>query len=158
MNTQIELSEETQANIAVMKAALEGDSLKARLQKQIDGWKELYPNQPVPDVWRAPDTVIGILSKEKVQELLNVEPDEDQLFYRSGLSVISNGKAFFLSDDGNYGWNITHWTGVTFGNWHYNVGEGKNYRDLEHFIERHCKGERYIANVDELAKYLVTGE
>lgn len=152
-------SEEVQEHIASTVDALLSDNLHGRLTALRKDFKEKHPDKSIPDVWRDPETICGFMSKEKVQELLASTPNDDVLFYAAGLTVLSNGKAFFFSDDCCYGSDTCRgFRGVQFPSIAKMVASGGRYDSLDGFINTHFAEQRQLNSVEELATYIVTGE
>lgn len=156
MNTITNYSETTQNKIAAFQAALEEDNFKARLLVRDAKWLAEKGDQPPPEPRRTVETVQGFLTKERVKEML-VNPDEDQLLFTTGLAIISNGKAFFLSDDGSFGLKTLQdgFAGVGFPDFQYEIGPGKRYADFDDWMAKMCRGEVYLSSVKEVAEWYV---
>lgn len=155
----IELSEEIKQNIAEFVERLEESSLKHKLTKRNESWKAQRGDEVMPDVWRQPEEVVGFLSKEKLQELMD-QNDDRQLLTRCGVTIISDGEAYFLADDNCYGYDVfgRTFTGCTFGSFQHSIGEHARFKDLDAWLAHFCRGEKYLGSVEELAKYCLRVE
>lgn len=148
---------ELKENIAILAAAITESSLRRKLERRNKSFKEARPNEELPDVWRMPETTHGVMTKEQILAQY-ANPNEDEALICCGLSIHSNGKAFFLSDDGCLGYQvIPGFTAVTFGNLHRCISPTGNYKSLDEFIERHGHDEIHLTTVEEIATYVLTG-
>lgn len=154
MFTVTNYSDETKQNIAVYQAALEQDNYKVRLLARDAKWKAEKGDQPPPEDWRRVETVQGFLTKEQVKEML-VNPDKDQLLFATGLQIISNGKAFFLSDDDSFGLKTLSdgYASVSFPGFQNNFGVDRRYANFDDWIAGMCRGEVYLSSVKEVAEW-----
>lgn len=132
---------------------LEQVSLKHHLTEFFKGYRALTGKVPIDR--RHPDTVQGFLSKEKVTEMF-LKPDRDQLLFATGLCFVSNGEAFFLTDDGGFGYNVLppRFIACSISRLHHNFGEGMRYKDIDAILAQFCRGEQHLNSMEELLEYI----
>ena len=148
---------ELKENIAVLAAAITESSLRSKLERRNAKFREARPNEPYPDVWRMPETAHGVLTTEQIL-VQYAKPNEDEALICCGLSIHSDGKAFFLSDDGCLGYKvIPSFTAVTFPGLHRAITPEGRYPTLEDFIKTHGHDEIHLTTVEEIATYVLTG-
>jgi hypothetical protein len=113
-------------------------------------------------VRRSPDTITGFLTKEKAWNIVsnrNLFPEA--MLLAVGLSMIDDGKVFFLTDDMTFGYLVLpeKFLRCTFGL--PLVVRGENTTSLDPFIDTFArdmggKPMRYIASLEELVEYVNT--
>lgn len=104
------------------------------------------------DARRHPDTIVGFLSKEQAWAL--TRSPEEKMLIRHGVTVISDRKAFFFTDDSQLGYKVLprEFIPCTFklplGTAH------RTFSNIEEFCDLFCKGERYLSTPQEVVDYV----
>jgi hypothetical protein len=133
------------------KASLQGwwDAAEAERAQHLKAAEDI---QAAMDVRRHPRTIKGFLTKEQAWEAIQSATRDDMIVH--GLTVKSDRKAFFLTDDIQLGFRVLpkKFIGCTFS---LPLGTAHQvFSNIDDFIKHFCHDELYLSSIDELEAYL----
>jgi hypothetical protein len=148
------LKESTMHHLITEEDLLKNSS-KVSAKAYWDGYMARHKCEPTQR--RHPDTIIGFITKEKLAEMFeNQGKYPDHLLFATGLTLISDGKVVFLTDDSQYGYDALpkSFATCTMSNLHMFFGKGQEYEDVDDLLQRIASNERHLNSVQELLDYL----
>lgn len=111
------------------------------------------------EVRRKPETIVGFLTKEAAWDL--VQNHDSEAMINCGLVLVSDGNAFFLSDDHQLGWGVLPKQFVACSFKLPLFARGKYVTSIDEFCDAYCSGrgrrsepELYLDSVEAIVNYV----